>query len=87
MCHLKYRLLNNIANALGGLIGGAVVDSSFGAGAIPPPLYPSSRCSSSCRRSAAALVQSRVKLFRGRRRYDHDFNEQRRNNPDQRVHR
>jgi MFS transporter, DHA1 family, inner membrane transport protein len=25
----------NIANALGGLIGGAVVDSSFGAGAIP----------------------------------------------------
>ncbi len=25
----------NIANALGGLIGGAVVDSSFGANAIP----------------------------------------------------
>jgi len=25
----------NIANALGGLIGGAIVDSSFGAGAIP----------------------------------------------------
>jgi len=25
----------NVANALGGLIGGAVVDSSFGAGAIP----------------------------------------------------
>jgi len=25
----------NAANALGGLIGGAVVDSSFGAGAIP----------------------------------------------------
>ena len=25
----------NIANALGGLIGGAIVDSSFGAGAVP----------------------------------------------------
>ena len=25
----------NVANALGGLIGGAIVDSSFGAGAIP----------------------------------------------------
>jgi DHA1 family inner membrane transport protein len=34
----------DIANALGGLIGGAIVDSSFGASAIPfpPPSYPRS---------------------------------------------
>src|SRR6266566_104140 len=44
----------NIANALGGLIGGAIVDTSFGASAMPPPSYPRSRSSSSCRRSAAA---------------------------------
>src|SRR6266403_6235554 len=41
----------NIANALGGLIGGAIVDTSFGASAMPPPSYPRSRSSSSCRRS------------------------------------
>ena len=45
-----------IANALGGLIGGAIVDSSFGASAIPfaAAIVPRSRSSSSCRRSAAA---------------------------------
>jgi predicted MFS family arabinose efflux permease len=54
----------NVANAVGGLIGGAAVDSSLGASAIPTAaaVVPLAPCSSSCHRSTEAAPVRRLPL-------------------------